>query len=193
MPALLPTGAHRNLEVKARVRDLDDLRRRATRLATRPPAREHQVDEYFEVDARGQRRVKRRTSSRFGVQLIAYRRPEEGEVRVSDYQLYPEGHPGYAELAARLGQPVLTVTKDREVLWFENVRLHLDHVEGLGEFFELEAVVDDQHDEATCQARIAHLMEALGPALGERLTASYSDLLAARGAASDAGASGSPA
>ena len=59
-------------------------------------------------------------------------------------------------------EPVAVVRKRREVLLLENVRIHLDEVDRLGTFLELEAVVDAAHDDAACRRQVAALLDALG-------------------------------
>ena len=86
----------------------------------------------------------------------------------------------HAEQVSALGEPIVIVSKRREVFWIENVRVHLDSVDGLGDFLELEAVVDEQHDEATCRRQVDDLLVDLGIGPGDLIRASYSDLLLAR-------------
>ena len=62
------------------------------------------------------------------------------------------------------------------MLW-DNVRLHFDDVEGLGTFLELEAVVDERHDDAVCRRQVATLMDALGLGEDDLIRASYAELL----------------
>ena len=78
------------------------------------------------------------------------------------------------------GEPLVVVRKRREILLRENVRIHLDAVDGLGTFLELEAVVDETHGDARCRAQVAELMAALGIGAAELIPASYADLLLAR-------------
>lgn len=168
----------RNIEVKVAVADPAAVRARALRLADGPPAPERQVDTYFAVDPTGASRVKVRDSDRHGLQLIRYRRPEGEDVRPSDYSLEVLTGPEDPRLAA-LGEPVVVVDKAREVLWVANVRVHLDRVEGLGDFLELEAVVDATHDDAACRVAVDRILRELDLAEQPAITASYSDLLLA--------------
>jgi homotetrameric cytidine deaminase len=82
------------------------------------------------------------------------------------------------------------VEKRRHLLLWETVRIHLDEVEGLGSFIELEAVAQSDSDLSREHAQVAHLREALH--IGELREGSYSDALRAaegreRGPAPDAG------
>jgi len=74
-------------------------------------------------------------------------------------------------------RPVVTVRKRREVLLLDNVRIHLDEVDGLSRFLELEAVVDAAHDEAACRRRLAEITAALGLREADFIRASYAELL----------------
>ena len=71
----------------------------------------------------------------------------------------------------------LEVEKTRQVWLWENVRIHLDEVTGLGRFLELEAVTEDRGVEES-QARVEHLMKALSIDPGDLVAESYSDLVA---------------
>ena len=71
------------------------------------------------------------------------------------------------------------VRKEREIFLHENVRIHLDRVEGLGSFLELEAVFDGTPaEEAAQQAKVDFLMAELGIAEGDLLETSYEGLVA---------------
>lgn len=72
----------------------------------------------------------------------------------------------------------LIVRKVRELYILENVRIHLDRVENLGDFIEFEAIVSRTQNVAKCHRDLASLRERFGPALGEPIAASYSDMLA---------------
>ena len=56
------------------------------------------------------------------------------------------------------------------LLW-DNVRIHLDRVEGRGSFLELEAVVDAAHDEKRCAEQRSAVAAAAGPILAKAAAA----------------------
>jgi adenylate cyclase class IV len=58
-------------------------------------------------------------------------------------------------------------------------RIHLDAVEGLGDFMELEVVLRDGEPDAAGSAEAEALMQALGLAEAPRLAGAYLDLLPA--------------
>ena len=75
------------------------------------------------------------------------------------------------------------VRKRRWLLLAGQTRIHLDRVDGLGYFMELEVVLRDDQSDAEGAAVAEGLMQALGLTGAERLAGAYLDLLAAtRGA-----------
>ncbi len=165
----------RNVEIKARVGDLSSLRERALALGARPAGVLAQVDRYFEID--GGRRVKLREIDGTSFELIRYDRPESDAVRTSDYSVERFAAADPELVAWRARDATCVVAKTRDLLLLDNVRIHLDRVERLGTFLELEAVVDDAHDERTCREVVDWLLAAFDIEPGALLRASYSDLL----------------
>jgi len=167
----------RNVEVKAPVADLAGARAIAARLGARFEWTDEQVDRYYEID--GGHRLKLRTCGRGPAELIRYDRPERAGVRPSEYEVLPvRDHEAHLCLVPKTA-PLVTVRKRRELWLLDNVRIHLDDVDGLGTFLELEAVVGGAHDEAECEARVRELLAALGFTEADCLRASYGDLLRA--------------
>ena len=129
----------RNIELKARLRDLDAARRTAADLATQPGFVEHQIDTYFHCP---NGRLKLREIEGEGARLVAYLRPNDAAAKGSDYVLVPIPDAAGLKrgLATTLGIRAV-VDKRREIFLVENVRIHLDDVAGLGTFLEFEAVL----------------------------------------------------
>jgi predicted adenylyl cyclase CyaB len=168
----------RNLELKLRLPDLAAVRRACAAVAE-PAGAMEQVDTYFHVPhGRLKLRESLQPSAAGEATLIAYHRPDAADVRASEYHLVPVPHAAalkYA-LSAALGVRGV-VRKRREVLMYHNVRIHLDEVEGLGTFLELEAVISEQADEAVSGARLNELCRRLGLRPGDGIAGSYADLL----------------
>jgi adenylate cyclase class 2 len=165
----------RNIEVKVRVSDLARARAAALAAGARSRGIETQTDRYYELD--GGRRVKLRVRDGGPAELIRYDRPETGAVRASDYQVTPVRDAEAGRCLVPESPPVSVVRKRREVLPIENVRIHLDEVDGLGTFLELEAVVDAAHDDVECRRQVAALLDVLGLATAESIPASYGELV----------------
>jgi predicted adenylyl cyclase CyaB len=166
-----------NLEIKAPVADPAAFRARAAALATETVGVDDQVDTYFRVP-RG--RLKLRESSLAGGQLVPYLRPDADGPRRADYQVIPVADPAglKALLTAMLGVHCV-VRKRREIWLADHVRIHLDAVEGLGDFMELEAVFDGRAESEPAEhEKVARLMKALGVEPSELVAGSYETLLA---------------
>lgn len=164
-----------NIEIKARLRDRAALLEVLAELGAARISSLAQVDTYFTVPAG---RLKLRQTPGEPDVLIFYRRDNRSEPKLSDYHLAaiaPEQNLA-GMLAAALGVRVV-VRKQRELWRWHNVRVHLDEVEGLGAFLELEAQVDGANDESLCQRRTRELMAAFGLAPSELIAGSYADLL----------------
>lgn len=165
-----------NLEIKARCGDLAAARRVAQRLATRHIGVDHQVDTYFCTRVG---RLKLRESSLEGGQLVPYLRPDARGPKRADYQVIPVVDA--ADLKELLGEMLgvhRVVRKQREIFLHENVRIHLDRVERLGEFVELEAVFDGSPAaEVEQRDKVDYLMEEFGIAPGDLLATSYEGML----------------
>jgi predicted adenylyl cyclase CyaB len=165
-----------NLEIKARCADLGAARAVARRIGATPLGLDRQVDTYF-VTRTG--RLKLRESSLSGGQLIPYLRPDRREPTRSDYQVVPVEDPEALKvLLSRLLGVHRVVRKEREIHLLDNVRIHLDRVEGLGNFVELEAVFDGTPiQEAAQQAKVDFLMAELGIVGSDLLETSYEGLV----------------
>jgi predicted adenylyl cyclase CyaB len=165
-----------NFELKARCLDLALTRERARAIATRWLGLDQQVDTYFKTAAG---RFKLRESSLSGAQLVPYLRPDSPLARRSDYVVIPLPDPERTkQLLAELLGIHRVVRKVREIGLFENVRIHLDRVEGLGDFVELEAVWDGAGAGEAEQARkVTFLRERLAIRDADLVAASYEGLL----------------
>jgi homotetrameric cytidine deaminase len=132
-----------------------------------------QRDTYFRAQ---EGRLKLREEQPGGAVLVQYDRPDGAQARESRYRLVPvEDAEGLREaLDAALGTLVV-VDKERHLLLWEGVRIHLDRVEGLGTFVELEGVAPPESDLSAERERVARLSEALE--IREVLPDSYSDRL----------------
>ena len=165
----------RNIEVKVRVADAVRVRDAALAAGARSASIEVQTDRYYELA--GGRRVKLRTREGGAAELIHYDRPETEDVRASEYEVTLVRDAEARACLVPKDEPAAVVRKRREVLLLENVRIHLDEVERLGTFLELEAVVDPRHDDATCRRQVAALLDVLGLATSDPIRASYGELI----------------
>ena len=156
----------RNLELKVRCGPggLAPVLERAYAAAIGPFTTLYQTDTYFAVP---EGRLKLREIQRGGertAELIAYDRPDATGPRWSEYHHVPvepaTAEPLLAALLATCG--LLTVVrKRRDVAIAGRTRIHLDEVDSLGAFVELETVVTGGDDEPA-DAELASIARALG-------------------------------
>ncbi|MGH2949708.1 MAG: cytidine deaminase [Solirubrobacteraceae bacterium] len=132
-----------------------------------------QRDTYFRAR---EGRLKLREEEPGGAVLVQYDRPDGAAARESRYRLVPvdDAEAVREALDAALGTLVV-VDKERHLLLWEGVRIHLDRVDGLGSFVELEGVAPPESDLSAERERVARLSEALE--IREVLADSYSDRL----------------
>ena len=168
-------GARRNLELKARDRDPARSVDVCAGLGGDDRGTLNQRDTYFETP-RG--RLKLREEPGAAAHLIAYERPDLADHSVSRYRLVEVGEPAELRdaLAAVLGLSVV-VSKVRRLFVFEGVRIHLDRVEGLGDFIEFEGVAAEDEDPDRFAGLLGDLRDAFGIRDVDLLGVSYSDLL----------------
>jgi adenylate cyclase, class 2 len=164
----------RNIELKVRSPALDVVRRRAGDLGARYEWTRRDTDTYFRAP-HGRLKFRETEGSPTGM-LISYERLDAVSSRISQYQLLTVHEPERLRemLAAVLG--VMTVVrKVRELYVYGDTRIHLDSVDGLGTFVELETVLGDQPmDDA--QLEHEHVRQSLQLDDCEPVPVSYSDL-----------------
>lgn len=165
----------RNIEIKARVASVDALMPRARALAQREAELIVQDDTFFAVP---HGRLKLREFADGSAELIHYHRADTREAKLSDYRRVPVADAAALREAlqralGRLGR----VRKQRWLLLAGPTRIHLDRVEGLGDFMELEVVLRDDQSEADGVRIADQLMHELGLAQAERIAGAYLDLL----------------
>ena len=123
-------------------------------------------------------RLKLRKFSPQRGQLIYYERTDQSGPKRSDYRIVPTSEPDSLRdvLASSLG--VLgTVRKTRTVFVHENVRLHFDSVDGLGDFLEIEVVLSQDSGVREGEALVRQWMERLNIRPEDLIEGAYLDLL----------------
>jgi adenylate cyclase class 2 len=134
-----------------------------------------QRDTYFNV-ATG--RLKLREEKGTTSHLISYVRADELRERLSRYRIVEIGDAEglKAALSESLGARAVVSKRRRLFLW-RDVRIHLDRVDGLGDFLEFEAVVPEQSDLADERQKVQQLRGAFAIRAEDLIDRSYSDLI----------------
>lgn len=166
----------RNIEIKARVDNLDSLARQAETLADEGPVQIDQDDTFFNCE-RG--RLKLRSFSAERGELIFYRRADTAGPKTSFYLRSPTTTPEVLRHSLALAYGELGRVRKRRTLYLVGrTRVHLDLVEGLGSFLELEMVLADDESERQGEEEAIDLMERLGIEQEQLVEGAYLDLLA---------------
>lgn len=165
----------RNVEIKASVDDLAALERQVATLATSGPEVITQDDTFF---ACPNGRLKLRVLGTGEGQLVFYRRADAQGPKESFYlvSLTPDPDSLRDTLTHAYGA-LGRVQKQRTLYLIDRTRIHLDRVEGLGDFLEFEVVLAE--DEAT-EAGVAvadDLLRQLAIPAESLIDGAYFDLL----------------
>ncbi len=185
-----------NLEFKARVENFDRARKVLRQRQAYFAGVLEQSDTYFHAQ-NGRlklREIQRRSPATKGFmvesQLIFYQRADAVAIKRSDYFIakLEAAENMRAVLAAALGIKIV-VTKTRELFLLGyggaateknkiHIRVHLDRVEELGEFVEIEALAGENISAARAEQEAQNLREAFAISPADLVAGSYSDLLA---------------
>lgn len=169
----------KNFEFKAKVNSLEEYENVLLELKPTFFGTDHQTDTYFNT-SKG--RLKLREIEGKESKLIDYSRENISGSKQSDILLYkhPADQSLYRILAHQLGIKIV-VEKKRKIYGIKNVRFHLDTVEDLGTFVEVEAIDEnDQYstEELKRQCDFYYDYFKIKPEQVEKM--SYSDLLMAK-------------
>ena len=164
----------KNLEFKVRYKSLDLLLPKLADLRANREETINQIDTYF-YNPKGRLKLRETDTSDEGW-LIYYERPNIVESRHSIYQLYKISESSTFKGLLTVALGVKTIIKKQRVLWmYQNTRIHLDTVEDLGEFVELETVFQGQ-SEGDANKEHNHVKSTLGLEAAEPIAVSYSEL-----------------
>jgi homotetrameric cytidine deaminase len=165
----------RNIELKASDSQPDRTLELALALGAEDRGEIAQRDTYF-GGARG--RLKLREQEPGETELIQYRRADAEAARESDYRRVPVSETAALREALDVALGTLAVVqKRRRLLLHGNVRIHIDEVEGLGSFVELEAVAGPESDLSAEHDKVERLRAELEIGDDALVAQSYSDLL----------------
>lgn len=166
---------HINIEIKARCDRLDAIRSILQSNDAEFVGEDHQIDTYFR-GASGRLKLREGTIEHA---LIHYERPDQDGPKPSDVTRYaPEPDPALKEVLTNALGVEVVVDKRREIYFINNVKFHLDRVDRLGTFVEIEAIGEDAAaDPEALRAQCAHYMKEFSIREDELVSASYSDLV----------------
>jgi predicted adenylyl cyclase CyaB len=164
-----------NIEIKARVNDFEALKARAASLSDTPLTILTQEDTFFNTP---KGRLKLRIQAPERGSLIYYERPDQDGPKRSDYHLAETHEPEKLKHTLSLALGIRgMVRKTRYLYMVGQTRIHLDEVQGLGHFMELEVVMREGQSDAEGQAIAEDLMRRLEVRGEALLQGAYMDLV----------------
>ena len=132
--------AHVNIEIKARSDNQDEIRRILKSKNADFKGIDHQIDTYFNVNFG---RLKLREGN-IENHLIHYQREDKEWPKQSDVTLFKsDPKSSLKEILTKALGILVVVDKKREIYFIDNVKFHIDVVEHLGTFVEIEAIDND--------------------------------------------------
>lgn len=168
---------HLNVEIKARCTDPAAIRNYLLAHKADFKGTDHQTDTYFNV-AHGRLKLRRGNVEN---SLIHYERSNQSGPKTSAVNMMKltDGGTLHSVLSSALGIKT-EVVKKREIYFIENVKFHIDEVDGLGSFVEIEAIdFDGSIGEEKVRQQCEYYIKELQIQAGDLLTHSYSDMLLA--------------
>ncbi len=165
------------VELKARVTSGEEVRRRLESAGAVLERTIRQKDVYFE-NVVG--RLKHRAEVPGQNQLVYYQRPNVKSTKESRIRLesIPPGDNLLTHLSNTLGVQTV-VEKTRRVYRWKDTQVHIDLVDGLGEFLEFEHEVMDPAEVGSWHERLMEMFLELGGSRDDLIEGSYSDMLGA--------------
>ena len=166
----------KNLELKVELEDFSDILRNIVSLDVKEAGILYQVDKYFLI---GKKRLKLRDVNG-GSQLIYYSRPDTQEPKLSQYYVFK-----FTNKQRIVIEKILSifftikavVSKKRTLYLYRHTRIHLDKVENLGNFLELETVFNRKDPQYDFYHEHNAVIDTLGLSRYKKIKSSYSDLV----------------
>jgi predicted adenylyl cyclase CyaB len=165
----------RNVEIKAAIESVEALAPRAAALANEGPVAIEQDDTFFRCE-HGRLKLRIRTGD--DGEVIFYRRVDQRGPKESVYFRAPTSAPEALRAALSMAYGEIGRVRKRRILYLAGrTRIHLDRVEGLGDFLELEVVLEDGEPVDTGVREAQTLMAQLGVEPSHLIERAYVDLL----------------
>ena len=169
-----------NIEIKAALKNWDRAVTTAHRLSGKSPEVIHQQDIFFRSEGA---RLKLRIFGPQQGELIRYERPDVAAARCSRYLIAPTSDPqALLEILTKALGTNGIVEKTRNLFLVGQTRVHLDRVEGLGDYLELEVVLQPGQSEIEGKHIAEKLLSSFEVGEQDLIGEAYVDLLAKRSA-----------
>jgi len=165
----------KNVEIKARCENPSAVEKILLENGADFKGVDKQTDTYFNV-AKGRLKLRRGNIEN---SLIYYDRPNKKGPKRSDFYLFKTSN--LQEIKPLLDNALgvlVEVVKKRKIFYIDFVKFHIDEIEGLGYFVEIEAGdLDDTKDIEQLREACDYYMKLLGIKEENLVNMSYSDML----------------
>ncbi|QQG46577.1 MAG: class IV adenylate cyclase [Candidatus Niyogibacteria bacterium] len=166
---------HINIEIKAKCNNHEEIRKFLKSHNADFKGTDHQVDTYFKVN-HGRLKLREGKIENF---LIYYERENKEGPKQSDiilFKTFPES--SLKSILVNSNGVLTVVDKKREIYFIDNVKFHIDTVQDLGTFMEIEAI-DDSGDigKEKLLQQCNEYLKSFEISESDLISVSYSDLL----------------
>jgi len=172
-----------NLELKTKIENLELFDSIKDKLTEHYVDVLYQSDRYFKLsDDSGDRlklrfETKKETGDKISY-LVRYNRPDVSEAKYSNYRCYPvEDSLAFQQVMKSAMTTELVISKRRCLYVIKNARIHLDMVVGLGEFLEIEIIINTEGQKLIAEAFMEELIEMIGIQDSKKIACGYRELL----------------
>lgn len=166
----------KNLEIKVALEDFEGILQNLASLEVKESGVLYQIDKYFLI---GKKRLKLRNTNGES-QLIYYSRPDIQGSRLSKYYVFTFTNQQEVVIEKILSiffAVKAVVSKKRILYLYKHTRIHLDEVENLGNFLELETVFDKKKPQYDFYHEHNAIIDTLGLSRYKKIKSSYSDFI----------------
>ncbi len=166
-----------NVEIKARSEDPEEIRQLLDQQQAEFLGTDRQTDTYFKT-TKG--RLKLREGNIENALIHYYRSNQAGPKR-SDISMYKSAQSAeLKEVLAQALEVLAVVTKRRSIYFIENVKFHVDEIEELGNFVEIEAIDSDGSiGEEQLRKQCQYYLDLFKIRAEDLIDVSYSDMVLA--------------
>jgi len=164
----------KNIEIKTRITDYNSVKSLVEELCPTPIQTEQQEDTFFNTN---KGRLKLRESDSESA-VMYYDRPNSFEPKQSDIALSFTEHPDTLKSVLAKSNGIRGIVKKKRILYkYGQTRIHLDDVEGLGKFLELEVVLKPDQTSKDGEAIAFNLMDKFSINKNDLIDVAYIDLI----------------
>jgi predicted adenylyl cyclase CyaB len=165
-----------NIEIKARAKDYDTQKKLAASISENKPQKLAQEDVFFNVPSG---RLKLRILGPDKGELIYYERPDTSAAKTCTYWVTPTGAPQALRETLTCALGVRGIVKKKRLAYLAGqMRIHLDEVERLGRYIELEYVMKPGEPAKNGEREVERFIRHLGIEKEDIVGSAYIDLIA---------------